>query len=248
MKSCKEKINLEKLPKHIAIIMDGNGRWAIQHGLDRVGGHHEGVDSVRDIAEAAASLGVKYLTLYTFSTENWSRPKDEVDALMSLFVETIAKELDTLNKNNIRLNAIGDLRSLPKENYKKLLETIEETSENDRMTLTLAMSYSSRWEIINAVKKITADVELQKLNSNNITEELFESYLSTYNIPDPELLIRTSGELRVSNYLLWQIAYSELYFTDVLWPDFREEELYKAIVEYQDRERRFGLTSEQLLS
>jgi undecaprenyl diphosphate synthase len=248
MKSCKEKINLEKLPKHIAIIMDGNGRWAIQHGLDRVGGHHEGVDSVRDIAEAAASLGVKYLTLYTFSTENWSRPKDEVDALMSLFVETIAKELDTLNKNNIRLNAIGDLRSLPKENYKKLLETIEETSGNDRMTLTLAMSYSSRWEIINAVKKITADVELQKLNSNNITEELFESYLSTYNIPDPELLIRTSGELRVSNYLLWQIAYSELYFTDVLWPDFREEELYKAIVEYQDRERRFGLTSEQLLS
>ncbi len=248
MKSCKEKINLEKLPKHIAIIMDGNGRWAIQHGLDRVGGHHEGVDSVRDIAEAAASLGVKYLTLYTFSTENWSRPKDEVDALMSLFVETIAKELDTLNKNNIRLNAIGDLRSLPKENYKKLIETIEETSENDRMTLTLAMSYSSRWEIINAVKKITADVELQKLNSNNITEELFESYLSTYNIPDPELLIRTSGELRVSNYLLWQIAYSELYFTDVLWPDFREEELYKAIVEYQDRERRFGLTSEQLLS
>lgn len=248
MKSCKDKINLEKLPKHIAIIMDGNGRWAIQHGLDRVDGHHEGVDSVRDIAEAAASLGIKYITLYTFSTENWSRPKNEVDALMSLFVETIVKELDTLNKNNIKLNAIGDLKSLPKKNYKKLMETIKKTSKNDRMTLTLAMSYSSRWEIVNAVKEITKDVEQGNLESANITDKLFESYLSTNNIPDPELLIRTSGELRVSNYLLWQIAYSELYFTDVLWPDFREEELYKAIVEYQERERRFGLTSEQLLS
>jgi len=216
MKSCKDKINLEKLPKHIAIIMDGNGRWAIQHGLNRVDGHHEGVDSVREIAEAAASLGIKYITLYTFSTENWSRPKNEVDALMSLFVETIVKELDTLNKNNIKLNAIGDLKSLPKENYSKLMETIKETSENDRMTLTLAMSYSSRWEIVNAVKKITADVEQGNLKSANITDKLFESYLSTNNIPDPELLIRTSGELRVSNYLLWQIAYSELFFTDVL--------------------------------
>ncbi len=248
MKSYKEKIDLEKLPKHIAIIMDGNGRWALQHGLDRVGGHYEGVDSVRDIAEAAANLGVKYLTLYTFSTENWSRPKSEVDALMSLFVETIVKELDTLNKNNISLNAIGDLKSLPGENYKKLTETIEKTSGNDRMTLTLAMSYSSRWEIVDAVQKVAFDIESGKLKSKDITEDIFESYLSTHNIPDPELLIRTSGELRVSNYLLWQIAYSELYFTDVLWPDFREEELYKAIVEYQDRERRFGLTSEQLLS
>ncbi len=248
MKSYKEKIDLEKLPKHIAIIMDGNGRWALKHGLDRVGGHYEGVDSVRDIAEAAANLGIKYLTLYTFSTENWSRPKSEVDALMSLFVETIVKELDTLNKNNISLNAIGDLKSLPGENYKKLTETIEKTSGNDRMTLTLAMSYSSRWEIVDAVQKVAFDIESGKLKSKDITEDIFESYLSTHNIPDPELLIRTSGELRVSNYLLWQIAYSELYFTDVLWPDFREEELYKAIVEYQDRERRFGLTSEQLLS
>ena len=248
MKSYKEKIDLKKLPKHIAIIMDGNGRWALQHGLDRVGGHYEGVDSVRDIAEAAANLGVKYLTLYTFSTENWSRPKSEVDALMSLFVETIVKELDTLNNNNISLNAIGDLKSLPGKNYKKLTETIEKTSGNDRMTLTLAMSYSSRWEIVDAVQKVASDVESGKLKSMDITEDIFEGYLSTHNIPDPELLIRTSGELRVSNYLLWQIAYSELYFTDVLWPDFREEELYKAIVEYQDRERRFGLTSEQLLS
>ena len=248
MKSYKDKINIEKLPKHIAIIMDGNGRWAIQHGLDRVGGHHEGVDSVRDIAEAAASLGIKYITLYTFSTENWRRPKDEVDALMSLFVETIVKELDTLNKNNIKLNAIGDLKSLPGENYLKLLETMEKTSTNDRMTLTLALSYSSRWEIIDAVKKIGVDIEVGKLASADISEKIFESYLSTHNIPDPELLIRTSGELRISNYLLWQIAYSELYFTNVLWPDFREEELYKAIVEYQERERRFGLTSEQLLS
>jgi len=248
MKSYKEKIDLDKLPKHIAIIMDGNGRWALKNGLSRVDGHFEGVDSVRDIAEAAASLGVKYITLYTFSTENWNRPKQEVDALMSLFIETIIKELDTLNKNDIRLNAIGDLKSLPAENYNKLIETIEQTSSNSTMTLTLAMSYSSRWEIINAVKNIASDVEAGKLNGNSIDENVFESYLSTADIPDPELLIRTSGELRISNYLLWQIAYSELYFTDVLWPDFREEELYKAIVEYQDRERRFGLTSEQLIS
>ncbi len=248
MESYKEKINLEKLPRHIAIIMDGNGRWALQHGLDRVGGHHKGVDSVRDVAEAAADLGIEYLTLYTFSTENWSRPKDEVDALMSLFVETIVKELDTLNKNNIRLNAIGDIKSLPEENYKMLVETMEKTSENSRMTLTLAMCYSSRWEIIDAIKKLTIDIELGKLNRKDVTEHLFESYLTTNDIPDPELLIRTSGELRVSNYLLWQIAYSELYFTNVLWPDFRKEELYKAIVDYQNRERRFGLTSEQLLS
>lgn len=246
--SYKEQIDLEKLPKHIAIIMDGNGRWAIKHGLDRVDGHHEGVDSVRDIAEAAASLGIKYITLYTFSTENWNRPKDEVDALMALFVETIIKELDTLNKNDIRLNAIGDLSSLPAENYKRLMETIEQTSTNSTMTLTLAMSYSSRWEIINAVKGIATEIEKGKLSSGEITDSIFESFLTTSGIPDPELLIRTSGEMRISNYLLWQIAYSELYFTDVLWPEFREEELYKAIVEYQDRERRFGLTSEQLIS
>ncbi len=248
MESYKEKINLKKLPKHIAIIMDGNGRWALQHGLDRVGGHHEGVDSVREIAEAAAELGVKFITLYTFSTENWRRPKDEVDALMSLFVETIVKELDTLNKNNIRLNAIGDIKSLPAENYSMLVETMDKTSDNSRMMLTLAMCYSSRWEIIDATKKLTKDIESGKFKSEDITEHLFENYLATNGIPDPELLIRTSGELRISNYLLWQIAYSELYFTNVLWPDFRKEELYKAIVDYQDRERRFGLTSEQLLS
>jgi len=248
MKSYKEKIDLDKLPKHIAIIMDGNGRWALKNGLSRVDGHFEGVDSVRDIAEAAASLGIKYITLYTFSTENWNRPKQEVDALMSLFIETIIKELDTLNKNDIRLNAIGDLDSLPAENYKQLIETMEQTSSNSTMTLTLAMSYSSRWEIINAVKNIASEVESGKLKSKEINEDIFENYLSTSGIPDPELLIRTSGEIRISNYLLWQIAYSELYFTDVLWPDFREEELYKAIVEYQDRERRFGLTGEQLIS
>ena len=248
MKSYKEKIDLDSLPKHIAIIMDGNGRWALKNGLSRVDGHFEGVDSVRDIAEAAASLGIKYITLYTFSTENWNRPKQEVDALMSLFIETIIKELDTLNKNDIRLNAIGDLDSLPAENYKQLIETMEQTSSNSTMTLTLAMSYSSRWEIINAVKNIASEVESGKLKSKEINEDIFENYLSTSGIPDPELLIRTSGEIRISNYLLWQIAYSELYFTDVLWPDFREEELYKAIVEYQDRERRFGLTGEQLIS
>lgn len=248
MKSYKEKIDLDKLPEHIAIIMDGNGRWAIKNGLDRVGGHHEGVDSVRNIAETAANLGIKYITLYTFSTENWHRPKDEVDALMSLFVETIINELDTLNKNNIRLNAIGDLKSLPEENYSRLIDTIEKTSQNSRMTLTLAMSYSSRWEILDAVKKVANEIKSDRLKVSDITENVFENYLSTHDMPDPELLIRTSGELRISNYLLWQIAYSELYFTDVMWPDFREEELYKAIVEYQDRERRFGLTSEQLFS
>lgn len=248
MESCKDKIDINKLPEHVAIIMDGNGRWALKHGLDRVNGHHEGVDSVRDIAEAAAEIGIKYLTLYTFSTENWNRPKDEVDALMSLFVETIVKELDTLNKNNIRLNAIGDLKSLPGLNYQRLMETMEATSKNDRMTLTLALSYSSRWEIIDAVTRIANDVDSGTLKVNDIDEKLFSGYLSTSPIPDPELLIRTSGEIRISNYLLWQIAYTELYFTDVLWPEFRKEELYKAIVEYQDRERRFGMTSEQLIS
>lgn len=248
MKSYKDKIDVKKLPEHIAIIMDGNGRWAIKHGLDRVNGHYEGVDSVREVAEAAAEIGVKYLTLYTFSTENWNRPKDEVDALMSLFVETIVKELDTLNKNNIRLNAIGDLASLPAENLMKLNQTMDQTSNNDRMVLTLALSYSSRWEIINAVKEIAKEVELGTLKSDDITNEVFEKHLSTKSMPDPELLIRTSGELRISNYMLWQIAYTELYFTDVLWPDFRKEELYMAIADYQERERRFGKTSDQLLS
>lgn len=248
MKSNKDKIDINKLPEHIAIIMDGNGRWAIKNGLDRVNGHHEGVDSVREVAEAAAELGIKYLTLYTFSTENWNRPKAEVDALMTLFVDTIIKELSTLNKNKIRLNAIGDLKALPGENYEKLAETMEKTKDNDKMVLTLAISYSSRWEILNAVKSISEKVEKKELKIGDIDDEVFNTFLSTFPMPDPELLIRTSGEHRISNYLLWQIAYSELYFTDVLWPDFRKEELYNAIVHYQSRERRFGMTSDQLQS
>lgn len=244
----KEKIIPDKLPQHIAIIMDGNGRWARQHGHDRIFGHQHGVDAVRAAAEASAELGVGYLTLYAFSTENWSRPKYEVEALMTLFVETIRRELDTLNKNNIRLNAIGDLKSLPEENYNRLMETIEETKKNDRMVLTLAMSYSSRWEITEAVRRILRQQDAHQYKAEDITEELIAKNLNTAGMPDPELLIRTSGEARISNFLLWQIAYTELYFTQKLWPDFTKETLYEAIVDYQNRERRFGLTSEQIIS
>ncbi len=244
----KEKIIPDKLPKHIAIIMDGNGRWARQHGHDRIFGHQHGVDAARAAAEASAELGVGYLTLYAFSTENWNRPKYEVEALMTLFVETIRKELDTLNKNNIQLNAIGDLKSLPEENYNRLMETIEETKKNDRMVLTLAMSYSSRWEITEAVRRILSQQDTHQYKAENITEELIAKNLNTADMPDPELLIRTSGEARISNFLLWQIAYTELYFTQKLWPDFTKETLYEAIVDYQNRERRFGLTSEQIIS
>lgn len=244
--SLKEKININKLPVHVAIIMDGNGRWALKQGEDRVFGHHKGVDAVREIAETAAELGVKYITLYTFSTENWNRPQNEVNALMSLFVETIEKEIPTLNKNNIRLNAIGDLQSLPEENYSRLINTMDQTANNSRMTLTLALSYSSRWEITNAVNNIIKDVKSNKLSGDRLDEKQFESYLNTSKIPDPELLIRTSGEMRISNYLLWQIAYSELYFTHKLWPEFGAEDFYAAIIDYQSRERRFGMTSEQL--
>lgn len=240
------RINKEKLPKHVAIVMDGNGRWAHKHGQDRVFGHHKGVDAVRNIAEAAAELGIKYLTLYTFSTENWNRPKKEVDALMHLFVETIENEIPTLNKNNIRLFAIGDIDSLPEKNREKLLSTIAQTSHNDKMTLTLALSYSGRWEIIEGVKKILKDNEDGKLNPEDINDTVFSRYLTTSGMPEPELFIRTSGEQRISNFLLWQIAYSELYFSSKLWPDFCENDFYKAILEYQNRERRFGLTSEQL--
>lgn len=246
--SFKEKIIESKLPLHIAIIMDGNGRWAKKQGEGRVFGHSHGVDAVRAAAEAAAELGVKYLTLYAFSTENWNRPKNEVDALMHLFVETITNEISTLNKNNIRLNAIGNLKSLPEENYKRLQETIDETSKNDRMMLTLAMSYSSRWEITEAVRNILEDYQDKKVQTKDVTEEFFSQYLNTADMPDPELLIRTSGEMRISNFLLWQIAYSELYFTPKLWPEFTKEDLYEAIVDYQNRERRFGLTSEQIKS
>ncbi len=246
--SLKKSINLKKLPSHIAVIMDGNGRWALKQGHDRVFGHHKGVDAVREIAEAAAELGVKYLTLYTFSTENWNRPKFEVDALMSLFVDTIEKEIPTLNKNNIRLNAIGDVESLPEENRKRLKETMRKTKQNDRMVLTLALSYSARWEILEAVKSIIREEGSLDAKDVHLTEELFASHLNTSDMPDPELVIRTSGEMRISNFLLWQIAYAELYFTPKLWPEFGKQDLYEAIVDYQNRERRFGLTSEQIKS
>ena len=244
--SFKEKIVSEKLPQHIAIIMDGNGRWAKKNGKERYEGHYQGVESVRKIAEASAELGVKYLTLYAFSTENWRRPKEEVDALMHLFVETIEQELPTLNKNGIRLRAIGDIESMPQKNIDKLRETIAKTEGNDTMDLVLALSYSGRWEIIDAVKKILKDQQKGLISPETIDEEKFSSYLNTAGIPDPELLIRTSGELRISNYLLWQIAYTELYITKKLWPDFDKEDLYEAIVDFQSRERRFGLTGDQI--
>jgi undecaprenyl diphosphate synthase len=242
----KEQIDKTKLPKHIAIIMDGNGRWAKKQGKLRTFGHHNGVDSVRETTEAAAELGVEYLTLYAFSTENWNRPKYEVDALMTLLVKTINKETKTLNKNNIRLQAIGDLKSLPKNCYKELHEAIKNTEKNTRMTLVLALSYSSKWEITQAVKDLVKNVKSGKLKEEDISEETIKSHLCTAKMPDPELLIRTSGEYRISNFLLWQIAYSELYFTDKLWPEFRKEDFYEAIVNYQQRERRFGKTSEQI--
>lgn len=236
---------MNRLPKHVAIVMDGNGRWAYKQGEERVFGHQKGVDAVRKVSEAAAELGIQYLTLYTFSTENWNRPKEEVDALMHLFVETIEKEIPTLNKNNIKLEAIGNIESLPDENRKKLHNTIKKTKNNTGLTLVLALSYSGRWEIINAVNKLLKDKNNQ--NSNRVVnDELFSKYMQTSGMPDPELFIRTSGEQRISNFLLWQIAYSELYFTPKLWPDFDKKDFYKAIIDYQKRERRFGLTSEQL--
>ena len=243
----KSKIDLKRLPRHIAIIMDGNGRWAKQHGKPRVFGHRSGVKSVRETTEAAAELGVEYLTLYAFSTENWGRPALEVNALMTLLVETVRKELETLNKNNIRLQAIGDISKLPKKSYEALLEGIENTKSNTRMTLVLALNYSAKWEIINAVKELANDVSKGNLKPDDIDEAIFSKALSTKDIPDPELLIRTSGETRISNFLLWQIAYSELYFTKVFWPDFRKNNLYEAIIDFQNRERRFGKISEQVV-
>lgn len=245
--SLKEKIDTTKLPQHIAIIMDGNGRWAQQKGEHRIIGHHNGVISVREITEAAAEVGVKYITLYAFSTENWNRPQEEVNALMQLLVGTIHKETKTLNENNIRLQAIGDLDSLPKECFDELQDAIKITSGNKRMTLVLALSYSSRWEILKAVKEISEKVKEEKLNPDNINEKLFDSHLCTAGIPDPELMIRTSGEHRISNFLLWQLSYAELYFTNKLWPDFRKEDLFEAILDYQNRERRFGMISEQIV-
>jgi len=244
--SLKDKIVSEKLPKHIAIIMDGNGRWAKKKGKERYEGHYQGVETVREIVEAAAELGIKFLTLYAFSTENWHRPKDEVDALMNLFLETIEQELPTLNKNGIRLKAIGNIESMPKKNIIKLNETIAKTETNNKMDLVLALSYSGRWEILDAVKKIMIDHKKGLISSDTIDEQKFSSYLNTASIPDPELLIRTSGELRISNYLLWQIAYTELYITPKLWPDFDKEDMYEAIINFQNRERRFGMTSDQI--
>ncbi len=246
--SLKEKINPDKLPQHIAIIMDGNGRWAKQQGEHRIFGHEHGVKSVREVVEASAELGINYLTLYAFSTENWNRPQEEVIALMQLLVHTISAETKTLNKNNIRLQAIGDLKSLPKDCFDELQEAMDSTKNNSRTTLVLALSYSSRWEIVNAMKDIALKVENGIIASSDINEDLFNRHLCTRGMPEPELMIRTSGEHRISNFLLWQLAYAELYFTDKLWPDFRKEDLYEAIVDYQNRERRFGKTSEQLIS
>ena len=248
MESLRQQIDVNRLPRHIAVIMDGNGRWAKTHGKPRVFGHKNGVDAVREVTEICAEIGVQYLTLYAFSTENWSRPAAEVGALMALLVEAVRNELKTLNKNNIRLEAIGDLSKLPAASRKALMEGIESTKSNTRMTLVLALNYSSRWEIVQASRHIAEDVQQDKLNPATIDEEVFSQYLSTRNIPDPELLIRTSGEQRISNYLLWQIAYAELYFTEVFWPDFKKKNLLEAILDYQKRERRFGKTSEQLVS
>lgn len=242
----KQKINLASLPEHIAIIMDGNGRWAKEHGRPRVFGHKNGVTAVRETTEAAAEIGVKYLTLYAFSTENWNRPAFEVNALMSLLVETLGKEVETLNKNNIRLQAIGDLKSLPPKTYKALLKGIEKTKDNDRMTLVLALNYSGKWEILEAAKKLARDCVDNNTRPEEISESDFAAALSTEGIPDPELLIRTSGETRLSNFLLWQLAYAEFYFTQTFWPDFRKPHLFQAIIDFQNRERRFGKTSEQI--
>lgn len=240
----KENIDLSRIPQHIAIIMDGNGRWARQRGNERIFGHQNAVTAVRETVEGAAELGVKYLTLYAFSQENWKRPKSEVDALMNLLVNAIDQELENLMKNNIKVKVIGDFYSLPIEVQNKLNLLIKSTTNNTGLTVILALSYSSQWEIVQAVKSILKDFKNGKISENDINKEFFSKYLQTADIPDPELLIRTSGELRVSNFLLWQIAYTEFYFTKTLWPDFRKEHLYEAIIDFQKRERRFGMVTE----
>jgi undecaprenyl diphosphate synthase len=242
----KTKIDLEKLPEHVAIIMDGNGRWAKQRGQMRVFGHQSGVSAVREASEAAAEIGVKYLTLYAFSTENWNRPPAEVTALMTLLVSTIKKEVATLNKNNIRLQAIGNLTGLPDNCFSELMEAIDATKQNTRMTLVLALNYSSRWEITRATRLIAEKVKNGVIDAATIDDNTIAQHLTTASMPDPELLIRTSGEQRISNFLLWQLSYSELYFTETMWPDFKKETLYEAIYLYQNRERRFGMTGEQV--
>lgn len=245
--SQKEKINMDRIPHHIAIIMDGNGRWAKERGKDRNYGHRYGVDTVRKITEVASQIGVSYLTLYTFSTENWNRPQEEVMALMALLVMAIERETPDLMKNNVRLQTIGDLSMMPEEVKTTLDRCIEQTSQNTGITLVLALSYSSRWEIKETAKRIAVDVKAGVLDEQEISEQVFAQYMPSSHIPDPDLLIRTSGEQRISNFLLWQIAYAELYFTPVYWPDFDDEALYGAILAYQSRERRFGKISEQLV-
>jgi len=237
---------LQKVPIHVAIIMDGNGRWAMQRGNQRIFGHQNGVNAVREAVEAAGEIGVKYLTLYAFSTENWNRPKAEVDALMDLLVSTINGEVDNLSKNRVRLSIIGDIESLPKKARLNVAQAIEKTANNDGLNLILALSYSARWEIVDATKKIVEDVVSGKLPAGNISQELFSNYLTTKGIPDPELLIRTSGEERLSNFLLWQLAYAEFYFSEVLWPDFDKNEFFNAVLDFQRRERRFGKTGDQI--
>ncbi len=242
----KQQIHTDRLPNHVAIIMDGNGRWAKQQGLLRVIGHENGTKSVREVVEASAEIGIKHLTLYAFSTENWNRPKIEVQTLMKLLVKSLKKEIKTLQDNDIKLNAIGCLDDLPKKAKEELQEVIEKTKNNNRMILTLALSYGSRDELINMVKKISDKVKNNIISTESIDESIINKHLYTQNLPDVDLLIRTSGEQRISNFLLWQIAYAELYFTNILWPDFKKSDLYTALIDYQNRERRFGKTSEQL--
>jgi undecaprenyl diphosphate synthase len=246
MDSLKTSIDKERLPSHIAIIMDGNGRWAQEKGQDRLYGHFHGVESVRNIVEGCAELGIGYLTLYAFSTENWDRPAYEVTGLMELLVDTIRKEVETLNKNNIKLHVIGDMNMLPEYARQELNEALELTSKSTGLNLIMALSYSSRWELVNAVKNIAIDVKAGKVNPELINHDTLQQYLVTSAFPDPELMIRTSGEYRISNFLLYQLAYAELYFTNVRWPDFRKENLYEAILDFQARERRFGKTSQQI--
>jgi undecaprenyl diphosphate synthase len=242
----KDKIDMQRLPQHIAIIMDGNGRWAKEKGQDRLFGHFHGVESVRNITEGCAELGIGYLTLYAFSTENWDRPEYEVTGLMELLVDTIRKEVATLNKNNVKLHVIGDMDMLPQSARNELKEALQETAANTGLNLVMALSYSSRWELVNAVKKIAADVQQGTLQPEDISQETLQNYLTTSGFPDPELMIRTSGEYRISNFLLYQLAYAELYFTNTRWPDFRKHNLYEAIIDFQQRERRFGKTGEQV--
>lgn len=241
-----DAIDYAKLPKHIAIIMDGNGRWAKQRNEERAFGHQNGIKAVREVIEGAGEIGIKFITLYAFSTENWNRPKDEVDAIMSLLVNVIHAEVDSLNKNNVRLKAIGNLKSLPIDCQNVLASALEKTAQNKGLTLVLALNYSAKWEIIEAVKNISQKTLNNQLDVDQIDDELFENHLSTSFMPNPDLLIRTSGEQRLSNFLLWQLAYTELYFTPTLWPDFTKESLYEAIVSFQQKERRYGKTSEQL--